>query len=261
VPYALGLAIGKYRGLRTISHGGSDAGYRSNVVWFPDQGIGIAVLSNLATFNAGGISNQVAAVYLGNQMTPEPAKPKVEERKYITLAPAATELYVGHYRLADLLIQVTTKDGKLMATPPGSPPLELKPFSAARFYAEQMQAELEFTPKAGAAMGIKLTRVGGTVEGERVTFAPFDVRDMEKYPGTYWSDELETQYTFLIRDGKLFADHSHHGEIALTPTAKDQFRSSTWFMPEVKFTRDAAGKVTGVTVGGNRVSGLKFVRR
>jgi hypothetical protein len=32
-------------------------------------------------------------------------------------------------------------------------------------------------------------------------------------------------------------------------------------MPEVKFDRDAAGKVTGMTIGGNRVTGVRLVRR
>jgi hypothetical protein len=63
-------------------------------------------------------------------------------------------------------------------------------------------------PKRGATVGIKLTRLGGTVEGERIMFTPFDPKDLEKYPGTYWSDELETQYTVLLKDGKLLADHS-----------------------------------------------------
>lgn len=43
--------------------------------------------------------------------------------------------------------------------------------------------------------------------------------------------------------------------------AKDQFRTTTWFMPEVRFGRDAAGKVTEMTIGGNRVTGVRFVRR
>jgi hypothetical protein len=180
---------------------------------------------------------------------------------FTTLDPGAIEPYEGHYRLGDLMIQVVKKDGKLMAAPVRSTLLELKPMSTTRFYAEQMQAEVEFIPKTGATMGIKLTRQGGTVEGERVTFTPFDPKDREKYPGTYWSDELETQYTVMLKDGKLIADHSHHGEIALTPVAKDQFRSGTWFMPEVKFGRDAAGKVTEMSLGGNRVSGVRFVRR
>jgi CubicO group peptidase (beta-lactamase class C family) len=261
VPYALGLAIGNYRGLRTISHGGSDAGYRSYVVWFPEQRLGIVVLSNRANFNPTTTANQVATIYLGQHMTAEPPKAQTAERTFIRLAPGAIDPYEGHYRLGDLLIQVAKKDGKLMAAPVGSPLLELKPVSALRFYAEQMQAEVEFIPKAGTTMGIKLTRQGGTVEGERVTFAPFDPKDLERYPGTYWSDELETQYTVILKDGKLIADHSHHGEIALAPVAKDQFRSATWFMPEVKFSRDATGRVTEMALGGNRVGGVRFVRR
>jgi CubicO group peptidase (beta-lactamase class C family) len=261
IPYALGLAVGKYRGLRTISHGGSDAGYRSFVAWFPEQRLGIAVLSNLANFNPGSIANQIATVYLERQMTAEPPTAQAVARTFIKLEPGAIDQYEGYYRLGDLLIQVVKKDGKLLAAPPGAMLLELKPMSPVRFYAEQMQAEVEFTPKAGATMRMKLTRQGGTVEGEQIAFTPFDPKDLEKYPGTYWSDELETQYTVLLKDGKLLADHSHHGEIALTPVAKDQFRSATWFMPEVKFIRDTTGKVTAMTLGGNRVAGVKFVRR
>jgi CubicO group peptidase (beta-lactamase class C family) len=261
VPYALGLAIGTYRGLRTISHGGSDAGYRSYVLWFPEQRLGIAVLSNLANFNPTYAANQLAAIYLERQMTAEPPKAQTVARTFITLAPGAIDPYEGYYRLGDLLIQVVKKDGKLLAAPPGAPFIELKPISSTRFYGEPMQAEVEFTPKGGAAVKVKLTQPGGTLEGERVTFTPFDPKDLEKYPGTYWSDELETQYTVLVKDGKLIADHAHHGEIALTPVAKDQFRTSTWFMPEVKFSRDRAGKVTEMTLGGNRVTGVSFIRR
>jgi hypothetical protein len=53
---------------------------------------------------------------------------------------------------------------------------------------------------------------------------------------------LETQYSILLRDGKLIAGHAHHGEIALTPAAKDQFRSGLWFIPEVKFLRNSTAK-------------------
>lgn len=148
-----------------------------------------------------------------------------------------------------------------MAAAVGSTPLELKALSATRFYAEPMQTEVEFTPKAAGGMSVKVVQAAGTVEGERVAFTPFDTKDLEKYPGTYWSEELETQYTILLKDGKLIADHAHHGKLPLTPVAKDQFRSATWFMPEVSFDRDAAGKVTGMTIGGNRVTGVWLVRR
>ena len=57
------------------------------------------------------------------------------------------------------------------------------------------------------------------------------------------------------------ADHAHHGEIELTPVAKDQFGSGTWFMPEVKFLRNTAGAVTEMTLGGNRLTAVRFARR
>jgi hypothetical protein len=85
--------------------------------------------------------------------------------------------------------------------------------------------------------------------------------DLKLYPGTYWSEEVETQYTVIRKDDLLFLDHAHHGEISLAPAGKDQFRSSAWFMPEVKFVRDGSGNMVAMTVGGGRVSGVRFARR
>jgi YD repeat-containing protein len=72
---------------------------------------------------------------------------------------------------------------------------------------------------------------------------------------------LETQYTIVLRDGHLIADHAHHGEIALTPAGKDQFRPASRFMPSMKFVRDGAGNVTAMTLGGGRITGIRFARR
>jgi hypothetical protein len=36
-PYALGLEISNYRGLPTVEHAGTDLGYRSNIIRFPQQ--------------------------------------------------------------------------------------------------------------------------------------------------------------------------------------------------------------------------------
>jgi len=262
IDYALGVSISKYRGLKTVSHSGGDAGFRSYVVWFPDQKLGIAVLSNLANFNTANIANQVAAVFLEKEMTAEPPKPQTAARTFITLPAETIRPYEGHYRLADmLLIDVQAKEGKLMAAPAGAPLIELKPMTPTRFYGEQIQGEVEFTPQSAGGMRLKLTQPGGTAEGDRVAFVPFDPKDLPSYSGAYWSDEVETQYTIRVKDGKLIAEHVHHGEISLTPLARDQFRGSNWFMPEVRFIRDSSGKVVAMTLGGNRISAIRFARR
>ncbi len=69
--YAMGIAIGKYRGLRTINHSGGDAGFRSFLVRFPDEHVNIAVASNFAAFGPGGLAYAEAGVFLGDKLEPE----------------------------------------------------------------------------------------------------------------------------------------------------------------------------------------------
>ncbi len=46
--YAFGLVVGKYKGLPTVDHAGADAGYRSEMIRFPEQHFSAAVLCNSA---------------------------------------------------------------------------------------------------------------------------------------------------------------------------------------------------------------------
>jgi hypothetical protein len=66
---------------------------------------------------------------------------------------------------------------------------------------------------------------------------------------------LETQYTMKVRDGRLVAEQVRYGEFSLTPTAKDQFRSNAWFMPEVRFVHDGSDRITAVVLGGRTGDG------
>jgi CubicO group peptidase (beta-lactamase class C family) len=45
--YAFGLAVSDYRGLRLISHGGSFAGFRAQMIRFPEQKLSVICLANL----------------------------------------------------------------------------------------------------------------------------------------------------------------------------------------------------------------------
>ena len=58
IDYGLGVETGTYRNLPIIAHSGADAGYRSRVIWFPSEQLGIAVVSNLGTFESYRRSQQ-----------------------------------------------------------------------------------------------------------------------------------------------------------------------------------------------------------
>jgi hypothetical protein len=262
IEYALGVSVGKYRGLTTVSHGGGDAGYRTYVVWFPDQRLGVAVLSGNGSFNPGGVANRVAAVYLAGAMEAAKETPKPAARQYIEVNPATLDRFAGKYRMENgLVIEVEKKDGRLHAAPSGQPKDELKALAADRFYSERPNAEVEFTPVATGGMQILVKQGPGSMKGERLQeeSSPKPV-DFAEYGGTYWSEELETQYTVRWRDGKLTADHARHGELTLSGTGRDEFSGGMWFFQMVRFTRDGSGRVTGMTVGGGRVRGVKFAK-
>jgi CubicO group peptidase (beta-lactamase class C family) len=256
--YGLGIALDPYRGLKAISHGGGDAGYRSEVIWFPEQELGVAVVSNLGSFNPDKSAKAVAEIYIGDKMTPQEAK-QSPEPKYVTMDPEELAKFAGTYPLPKIgqTLNAVVKDGKLWA---GGLQLELHPVGQGLFYCKEIQADIEFSPQEHGGMHVKITQPGAVNEGERVPAAAV-AADFLPYTGVYWSDELETQYTFLVRDGTLYARHAHHGEIALAPATKDQFSSGWWFAPEVKFVKDAGGNISGVTLGGGRVTAVAFTRK
>jgi hypothetical protein len=225
VDYALGISIGKFHGLPTISHGGADAGFRSFVVWFPNQQLGVAVAGNIGSFNPGSAANKVAALYLEAELEPEAAKPGPVTRTFITVDPATLRTYAGTYplpRIGQTLVAVA-EGGRLLAAGPLQPPMEMKPVSPSRFYVEQLSADVEFTPTTNGGMKVKITQPGAVNEGERATDLLKAESDLTLYAGVYWSDELETQYTFSVNNGKLVASHAHHGIIQFTPGIKDTF--------------------------------------
>ncbi len=81
--YGYGQGIGKYKGLKTISHGGADAGYRTMLLRFPEQHFDVVVFSNLGSFSPGGMSFAIADAYLSDLYVEEPKKEELpaEEKK------------------------------------------------------------------------------------------------------------------------------------------------------------------------------------
>lgn len=64
IPYALGLSIGDLHGFKTLSHGGSYGGYRSELVRIPERRLSVITLCNTASASPT-LAEQVSRVFLG----------------------------------------------------------------------------------------------------------------------------------------------------------------------------------------------------
>jgi CubicO group peptidase (beta-lactamase class C family) len=105
--YAFGMNLSDYRGLRTVSHGGSSMGFRAHLLRFPDQAFAVITMCNVGTANPALLSQQVADLYLEGRFAAgsEPARaqaPTREEVRYVSLGVGELAGYAGVYHNAEL---------------------------------------------------------------------------------------------------------------------------------------------------------------
>ena len=83
---------------------------------------------------------------------------------------------------------------------------------------------------------------------------------LAEFEGDYYSGELDTTYSIRVHEDGLVAQHIRHDDILLT-YADGHFHGDSWFFPEIRFTRDDAGQVTGFRLTGDRVRNLYFEKK
>ncbi len=117
--YAKGLSIADYRGLHTVSHGGSWGGYRAELLRFPEQHFSVACLCNRGDANPTRRAVQVADIYLGSMMKPKEEKKAAAheetEKKEIPQTAEQLRSYTGDYWSEELGVtyRLAIVDGKL----------------------------------------------------------------------------------------------------------------------------------------------------
>lgn len=262
--YALGLFIGNYKGLRTIGHGGADAGFRSNITYFPEIDAGIAVMGNIGSFNPNQITNEVADAFfeknLETKKEPAPAPQSETDAADLTLSAEVLDRYVGDF-IFDNGPQVRLfREGEEFFTQiDGQSKFRLQALSDTLFkvIVPGWDASLSFhLEEDGHVERAFVYQNGGTQSLRRVE-AWTPVPDaLTAFTGSYFSPELETLYHVKLVDSQLIVHHRRHGDIELKPLEKDAFQGNQWFFGETKFIRNEAGDITGMRVSNGRVRNL-----
>ena len=112
---------------------------------------------------------------------------------------------------------------------------------------------------AGASMGPPPEPVGSAETADAAPAAP-DEALLREYAGRYRSPELDVTYEIAVDGGRLVARHWRTGPSVLSPAGRDTFSGDPRRFPELRFRRDAAGRVVAFTVTGARVRDLIFTR-
>ncbi|MDP6423221.1 MAG: serine hydrolase [Planctomycetota bacterium] len=260
--YALGIVHGEHEGLALIGHGGSDAGFRSNVIWFPEKELGVVVLGNYSAAGPGVLARRIASVWLGKELPR--AKPTAQARmRRSFVSRRRMRVYIGRYRMAGgLAVRVFRDKRKLCAQADGAAALELMPVKDHEFIGLPARVRVIFDVADDRATGMRIFhRNGRKQRADRVAAEGKQGPDFTEFAGAFYSDELDTTYRLVVEDGKLVARHRRHGRISLLPLGQDRFGSRSWFFGSIVMTRDDAGKVDGFRLSGGRVLHLRFRKR
>lgn len=138
--YAFALVNGEYRGLKTVSHGGALAGYRAQLMRFPDQNFSVVILSNLASFRPTYMAQKVAELFLEDDMGPkeeDSSSENQDDEEAESYDLGSLEEYQGKFYSDELDVNylLSIIDGKLSASAGNNNTWALEPIDKDKFSA------------------------------------------------------------------------------------------------------------------------------
>jgi CubicO group peptidase (beta-lactamase class C family) len=156
--WGLGWTVETIGGALRVGHGGSNIGYRCLLRFWPELGLGTAVMTNAddGTFLVNEIFAAIGREYgwpdaSGAADTPSPGD-----------APPVPDACIGTWADESALRMVTTvADGRLLLRLDGQPPLPLRAVGPSSFIAEVANAELRFERADDGAVDVLTLRQAG----------------------------------------------------------------------------------------------------
>lgn len=261
--YAWGLTVSDYRGLKTVGHGGSWAGFRAAILRFPEQRFSVICLANLSNINPMGLCRKVADIYLAPLLREAP-KEEFPISKPVTLSPRELEALAGNYRGTKfgMWLSVSVKENALVLGEAGGD-LAAVPLSPTRFQAMAGTTPIvvELLPaEEGKPRWAKLSY--GTEERDEFTQAPaakpLTPAGLAEYTGDYESPELLGAVYHLIADkGNLAVKFRSASGSPLKLMAPDQF---TLEGVSLDFVRDRTGRLSGAKMSTGRAAGIVLTK-
>jgi hypothetical protein len=185
----------------------------------------------------------------------EPERP-TSGRKEIDVDPETLADYVGTYKLGPGWLVTVALDGdSLMAQATNESRFPMVAMSDSVFWVEAYGAAVQFRRDASGSVS-RIEYRG--IEAPRVELVTPTPAELAEYVGHYHSPELDTNYEIVLQEDQLIARHWKNGEIRLSPTLRDEFGGSAWFLRNVEFVRGTDAQVKGLRVTNGRVRNLRF---
>jgi CubicO group peptidase (beta-lactamase class C family) len=137
--FALGVRTGKVNGHTVIQHGGGIPGFATQLAYYPDAKLTVAVLSNVYCNAPAQLAGNLAAIALGEEV----ALPTV--RKEVMVPSNILSKYVGTYELAPgINMTIALEGGHLVGQMSGTGKVPIYAETETKFFSKLVDATIEF---------------------------------------------------------------------------------------------------------------------
>lgn len=247
--YAGGIFVGDYKGHPYIEHGGADAAYRSAMLRFTEDDVDIIIFSNTQNMLMKDAAFAVANAVFGYE---KEALDSEQPQAYLEdFNPTDAEGY--YVSISDSLIMafdIVLSEGQLcLKNQYGLSPLAH--VSGNHYRIEQLNLDLYLGRQCALKTKEKLASL------QKVEI--FKPEDSTNYLGRYQSDELDTRYDVIDKDGALYLAHFRHGEQPLYQVDDNTFVTNAPFTYLVQFIKENES-VIGFSFIGNRVKNVLLTK-
>lgn len=250
ITYALGLTVGRYRGLREVSHSGATAGYQTFLARYPDQRLSVAVLCNGTAPSSGALLHGVVDEILGP--FPAPAQPEA-----IVIEPAELQKYVALWRDERTHGPIRTVLANGVLRIGGAP---LRPLKDGTFQGADGPVRFTFTFGRNGKPGFVERNNEGEIS-RAIAEEPWtpSADELASVAGEWYSEEAGAMLALAVEGDKAFIVQRPATKLPLQALYKDHFAVPAGGLV-IWFTRDKAGKVDRMHVGGSRMRDMPFER-
>lgn len=264
IVYGLGYFLEKYRGLSVVRHEGEWAGYKAEMMRFPERRLTVICLCNLSSMVPTLLARKVADICLAKEMPAQPAVAGGDTVAHdsVTAVTESLSSFPGYYRNPsdETIRKIVVHDGKLFyARIPGAE-TPLKPVGPSSFKMLGVPGTVivRFSP------GPYSTPIAMSVivdSAKPISFVRFDPvvltkNDLAEYAGDYYSEELDAKYAIAAGDSQLVVRIRRFDDLPLSSTVKDVFRYQDYRV--FTFKRNSDDRITGFILTSGRARNLTF---
>jgi len=219
--YAFGFAVSNLGGRKSIAHGGGIEGFNTQLTYYPDSKITVAVLANVNGNAPTQLAAQLGPIAHGDAVRLS------SERTSIELPREKLDRLVGSYELTPMAtMRITVVGTQLQSQLGPQPVVPLFAESETVFFPRVVDAELTFElDAAGNATAMTLRQNGQERRAPRIaerTEVDVPLAVLERYPGTY---TLQPGFDLVItlENGQLMSQATGQGKAPLFAESERKF--------------------------------------